>query len=82
MRYDDWIERERRFRIKILRDWPEARDEGIYRVCQSCGEICLFSEDTCPNCMSTNITKEQLAVEELLGGQRIRCWSRFETIQG
>lgn len=78
MEYDLWIERERRFRVKILQDWPEARDEGIYRVCQSCGEICLCSEAECPNCMSTEIEKTQLDVEELLNGKRIRCRLRFE----
>ena len=78
MEYKTWIERERRFRIKILQDWPEARDLEIYRVCQSCGEICLCSERECPNCMSTEIVKTQLDDEELLSGKRIRCKMRFE----
>lgn len=80
MEYEGWIDGERRFRIKILRDWPEARDDGIYRVCQECGEICICAELRCPNCDSTTIRKEKLDVSELLSGRRIRCRKRFENL--
>ena len=77
MKYQDWIKRERRLRIKILRDWPEARDEGIYRVCQDCGEICLCSEMKCPNCESGNIEKRELPKSRLMDGKLIRCKKRY-----
>ena len=80
MDYGLWIERERRIRIRLLQDWPEARIEGIYRVCQSCGEICLCQEDTCPNCRSDVISKEVLDEKELLDGNRIRCLKRYQNL--
>jgi RNA polymerase subunit RPABC4/transcription elongation factor Spt4 len=80
MKYRDWIERENRFRIKILRDWPEARDNGLYRICQACGEICLCSEAACPNCGSANIVKVKLELAALLDGSRIRCKKRYQSL--
>jgi len=80
MDYQDWIERERRFRIKLLNDWPEARDEGIYRVCQSCKEICLCSEEICPNCGGLDITKVKQNQEFILGSTNIRCKMRYEAL--
>jgi len=77
MEYQDWIERERNFRISLLRDWPEARHQGLYRVCQDCGEICLCAELKCPNCDSDLIQKVKLDVTELLDGKRIRCLHRY-----
>jgi RNA polymerase subunit RPABC4/transcription elongation factor Spt4 len=80
MKYQDWIERERRYRIKLFRDWPEARDLGIYRVCQSCAEICLCAEDACPNCGSVQIGKAHLELAQLLDGNLIRCQKRYEAL--
>lgn len=80
MEYPEWIERERRIRTRILLDWPEARDDGVFRICQSCGEICLCSEKTCPNCNVAEITKERIDLAELLSGSRIRCQYRFENL--
>lgn len=80
MDYQVWIARERRYRIKLLRDWPEARDEGIYRVCQTCDEICLCAEATCPNCGSTEIDKMKLGPTHLLDASRIRCKKRYRAL--
>lgn len=80
MDYQEWILRERRLRIKILRDWPEARDEGLYRVCQDCEEICLCSEMKCPNCESVRIEKRKLTESSLMDGEFIRCKKRYENM--
>jgi len=72
--------RERRLRIKILGDWPEARDQGLYRVCQDCGEICLCSEMRCPNCDSGNIEKIWLDPSTLADGKYMRCKLRYENL--
>jgi RNA polymerase subunit RPABC4/transcription elongation factor Spt4 len=61
-------------------DWPEAREKGIYRVCQDCNEICLCAEETCPNCGGSVITKVKLGVENLLDGAKIRCKMRYEAL--
>ena len=81
MNYQDWIERERRLRIRILNDWPEARDQGLYRVCQDCGEICLCAEMRCPNCDSDRIEKRKLALPVLMEGKYIRCKMRYENLE-
>lgn len=78
MDYEEWIGREKRIRIKLLRDSPVIREKRLYRVCQNCDEICLCHEQACPNCNSNNIVQEKLNDAELLGGERIRCRFRFE----
>ena len=80
MEYQEWIARERRYRIKLLQDWPEARYEGIYRVCQSCEEVCLCAEITCPNCGGSDICKEKQSPVFLLDSTRIRCKKRYQTL--
>lgn len=80
MDYQDWIERERRYRIQLLKDWPEARDHGIFRVCQACDEICLCAEEVCPNCGGKEITRVNLGIERGLDGTKIRCKLRYEAL--
>lgn len=80
MDYQDWIERERRYRIRLLRDWPEARDLGLFRVCQVCDEICLCAEELCPNCGSPQIQKVRLNLNRLFDGKQIRCEKRYKTL--
>jgi len=80
MDYDEWIERERRMRISLLKDSPVIKEKSIYRICQDCGEICLCHEETCPNCNSIRIIQDMLHDKdiEVLIGKRIRCKFRFE----
>jgi uncharacterized OB-fold protein len=78
--YDEWVDRERRIRVKLLTSSPIIRETGLYRVCQDCGEICLCHEEPCPNCNSDHIAQEKLQdiEREILSGKRIRCRYRFE----
>lgn len=80
MDYQEWITRERRYRIKLLRDWPEARNEGVYRICQSCEEICLCAEEICPNCGGSEINNEKRTPEFIYEGTRIRCKKKIYSV--
>jgi hypothetical protein len=78
MDYDVWIERERRIRVKILNSSPIIQKEHKYRVCKSCGEICLCHEESCPNCNSTFITNQRLEIRDGFNiASKIRCQYRF-----
>jgi len=80
MDYNDWIDRERRIRLKILKDSPVIRNSGIYRVCNDCGEVCLCHEQSCPNCNGRSIKEELINNIDEEIGRRIRCMFRFEQI--
>jgi uncharacterized OB-fold protein len=82
MNYEDWIDRERRVRTKILGSSPEIRKNGVYRLCADCGEICLCYEEICPNCNCGRITMKQLSdtSAEVLSGKRIRCRYRYDRL--
>jgi uncharacterized OB-fold protein len=76
MDYSDWIERERRVRVKILNSAPLIQNEHMYRLCKDCGEICLCHEETCPNCNSQNIKQQVLAFQDIHDIEmKIRCKS-------
>ena len=79
MNYQEWINREKRLRIKILQSSPVVRNDKILRVCKECGEVCLCHEDTCPNCNSLNISNQILNFEDdpICIEDRIRCRYRF-----
>ena len=62
--YDEWISRERKIRIELLKSSSLIRESKIYRICKDCGEICLCHEDRCPNCNFYRII-ECLLVEDL-----------------
>ena len=79
MNYDEWIKRERKIRIKILKSSLIIQKEHIYRVCQDCEEICLCHEDSCPNCSSFNI-KEQIIKDDYFIFNKIRCQKRFKKL--
>jgi rubrerythrin len=79
MKYDEWIERERRIRANILNSSPLILRERIYRVCKNCGEICLCHEEKCPNCGSDEIINEVLEKNINIINQ-IRCKHRFINI--
>lgn len=64
-------------RIKVLQQAPQARERGLYRLCDRCRELCLCHEPACPNCGSEDISLRPLAPEELAGGGLIRCRLRF-----
>ena len=78
MSYDDWINRERRIRTKILKDSPMIRQTGIYRVCGKCGEVCLCHEMNCPNCYCAIINEEGIIDLDKEVECRIRCLFRFQ----
>ena len=78
--YNEWINRERRIRIRLLRDSPVIRETKTCSVCQDCGEICLCHEIACPNCNSDKVIQQKVSnvVEE--GAGHIRCRFRFEQL--
>ena len=82
MDYQEWISRERRIRVRILKTSPTIRESRICRVCPSCREICLCHEMRCPNCDSANLVDDLVPNldEELAHGKRIRCVSRFQAL--
>ncbi len=82
MDYSEWIERERRIRIRILFSSLDVKEKGFFRICTVCGEICLCHENNCPNCDSPEIrdmtlvfTEDDKALKE-----KIRCNYRFINI--
>jgi hypothetical protein len=76
--YNEWIQRERKIRIKLLKDSPVIRHKKTFSVCQNCGEICLCHEETCPNCNSDSIVQKKIDDAEMTSGELIRCRFRFE----
>ena len=84
MRYASWVEREQRFRWKILQSSPMISKDNIYPTCQDCGELCLCHEEKCPNCNSTNIIQQQLGKigKDELRRTRIRCKHRYDLLFG
>lgn len=82
MNYQAWIERERRIRAKLLTELPVIWEKRLYRVCQTCEEICLCHENNCPNCNSSSIVQVKLndIEREVLSGKRIRCRFRFDNL--
>ncbi len=80
MDYGSWTRRERRIRLKILKDSPTVREMAVYRVCKDCGEICLCHEQTCPNCNGTQILEKYLPDTKVQLKERIRCRFRFDNL--
>ena len=78
LNYEEWVSRERRIRIKILKDSPVIRERGILCACDNCGEVCLCHEQNCPNCNSCNIIEKQIDGLDAEMCKRIRCHFRFE----
>jgi len=79
MNYEEWIKREKKIRIKILKSSPVIQKEHLYRVCQECEEICLCHEEICPNCNSQNIQLKVILEEENILS-KIRCKERFKKL--
>lgn len=79
MEYNDWIDRERRIRIKLLDSSSIILKDHIYRVCKICGEVCLCHEEKCPNCDSDEIISEILENNSSIIG-KIRCQHRYKNI--
>jgi len=81
IQYDQWIERERRTRLRLLLDSPVIMKTRIFRVCVVCGEICLCAEVSCPNCNDRSISEKRLedSRENLL--KRINCMYRFKSLR-
>ena len=79
LNYQEWIERERRVRIKILQSSPVIQKDRVCRICNECEEICLCHEEACPNCNASNIDERKLdfEVDDGIIKDRIRCEYRF-----
>lgn len=77
MTYEEWIARERRLRVMILKRSPVVKERGTQRVCLDCGEVCLCHEETCPDCNSTNIGEVALGDLAAEAENRIRCRYRY-----
>ena len=75
--YDEWIDRERRIRLSILRE-SNPGQRKIYRICQECDEVCLCHEENCPNCNHANIKEQRIEDIESEARGRIRCRHRFD----
>jgi len=82
MDYGEWIERERRIRVKILFSSPDITEKGIFRACAACDEICLCHEAKCPNCNSSDIGTVTLDFggDDKALRERIRCNYRYAGI--
>ena len=76
MNYEEWIKRERRIRIKILKDSPRISNEKVYRICKCCGEVCLCHEQNCPNC--SNIAEHKIIYIDKEIETRRRSQFRFK----
>jgi hypothetical protein len=74
--YEQWIERERRIRVKILISSISGDPDNMIHVCGDCEEICLCHEEICPNCNSDNMAKRRISLLSDLES-RIRCRHRF-----
>ncbi len=78
MDYEDWISRERKIRISILKDSLRHSRNPVIRICQECGEICLCHESRCPNCNSSEIKEQSLVnLDTESWSKRIRCQHRY-----
>ena len=83
MNYDDWIERERVFRISLILQSPFYQQTKNVRLCRLCKEVLLCHEECCPNCGSNEIDVENISDREdiLLNGDYIRCKLRFKSLK-
>ncbi len=75
MNYEEWIKRERRIRIKILKDSPRISNEKVYRICKCYGEVCLCHEQDYPNC--SNIVEHKIIDIDKEIETRMRCQFRL-----
>lgn len=82
MNYADWIIRERRLRVMILRTSPVIKERGTQRVCLACGEVLLCHEEACPDCNAAQIGEVPLFDLAAEAKNRVRCRHRYETIYG
>ncbi len=82
MSYTEWIERERRIRIRLLLSAPSLMSDGILRVCGACGELCLCHEDRCPNCGSNDVSLQELPrrPDPATLAKSIRCMRRYKQL--
>jgi rubrerythrin len=82
MKYQKWIERERRIRIKILLSSTLIKKTKTYFICQDCGELCLCHEKNCPNCNSIKVESMKLTLNDKESLENhIRCKFRFNQLQ-
>lgn len=79
--YDEWINRERRIRLKTLKGSPVINETKTYRICQECSEVCLCHETNCPNCNGNNIIEQRIDNIETDVKNRVRCVYRFKHLK-
>ncbi len=78
--YEQWLERERRIRLRILGQSPSVSATGLYRLCADCGEALLCHEQDCPHCGGARIEQAALAPGQLAA--RVRLGLRWRAICG
>jgi len=81
MDYAQWIERERRLRVRLLMQSPDIRRRGVFKVCRDCKEVCLCHETICPNCGKGSVGEIRMDRAEVARGERIRCHWRFDNLE-
>ena len=82
MGYQEWIDRERRIRVKLIVQFHAAGDKKKIRVCTNCREVVLCYETVCPNCASKKIALEDCLdtdLAKLISG-RIHCRDRYRRL--
>ena len=82
MGYQEWINRERRIRAKLIVQFHATGDKNKIRVCTNCREVVLCYETVCPNCASKKIELEDCVGIDLdnLISNRIHCRDRYRQL--
>jgi hypothetical protein len=82
MGYQEWINRERRIRAKLIVQFHAMGDKKKIRVCLNCREVVLCYETICPNCALNKIVLEDSASADLekLIFNRIHCRDRYRQL--
>ena len=82
MGYQEWINRERKIRTKLIVQFRAANDTHKIRLCVDCREVVLCYENICPNCASTKISRETIDDRNLekMIADRIHCRDRYQKL--
>jgi hypothetical protein len=82
MGYQEWIDRERKLRAKLIVQFHAANDAHKIRACVDCHEIVLCYETICPNCSSARISHETFGYDNLNKWiiDRIHCRDRYRNL--
>jgi hypothetical protein len=82
MGYQEWINRERKIRAKLIVQFHAANDTHKIRFCVDCREVVLCYETICPNCASAKISQETIGDRnfEKMIASRIHCRNRYQQL--